>query len=188
MEKFGHYILKGIVTLFFVTMLFSCHDRLDKVRKMNVTEFTPITVEKGVHLVYTDSGEMALKLRSPLLLDYSQLEFSYREFPEGLHLDFYDDQDKKNIVIADYAIIYTETNLVDLQGHVKIVTADSTILNCQQLYWDRSRHWLFTDQDYTIKMNNGTINSGSGFDANQKFDNFISRSNTGIHYIEDQKK
>lgn len=185
MGNLGRYSLRSIAALFFVAMLFSCQDRLNLVRKMDTDNFGPQTEEKGVNLVYTDSGKVKVKLRSPKMLDYSNLDFPYREFPDGISLDFYDDEDQKNTVVSDYAIIYQETNLVDLQGNVKIVTGDSTVLKAHQLYWDRSRKWVFSDVDYTIKMTNGALNQGKGFDANENFNNFISRSNTGIQYIDE---
>ncbi len=187
MIAFGKFSIKSIVVFSLAAMLYSCQNRIEDVRQMNRKDFAPQVQERGVNLIYTDSGKVALKLRSPLMLDYGQLDFPYREFPKGVHVTFFGDQHKKNTVDADYAIVYPKTNLIDLRGHVKIVTADSTILKSAQLYWDRERKWVFTDTDFTIKMENGTLNKGKGFDSNEKFSNFISRSNTGTHYIEDQE-
>lgn len=188
MSKYSNIFFKSIAASFFAAMLFSCEGRINEVRQMDQEHFGPQTEEKIVNLVYTDSGKVAFTLKSPQMLDFSQLKFPYREFPEGISVEFFDDHNKKNTVEADYAIMYNNTNLVDLQGHVKIVTSDSTILIAQQLYWDRKREWVFTDYDFTIKMNNGTVNNGEGFDANEKFDNFIARSNTGTHFIEEENE
>ncbi len=183
---FLQHSYKGLCTVLVIVLLFSCQNRINKVRQLEEKSYVPQTVETDVNLVYTDSGKVAATLKSPKLLDYANLDFPYREFPKGVSVAFYD-KGKKNTVVADYAISYEETGLVDLRGHVKIVTGDSTVLTAQQLYWDQDRKWVFTDLDYTIKMSNGTVNSGKGFDANQNFTNFISRSNTGVHYIKDKK-
>lgn len=190
MNRTYKHILQSIATLLFVAMLFSCQKRIDKIRQMDEKDFSPQTEQFDVNLIYTDSGKVAAKLKSPKLLDYSNLDFPYREFPDGVHVVFYDDKNKENTVVADYAIIYDETELVDLRGNVEIVTSDSTILNSKQLYWDQNkeRQWLFTDQEYTLRMNNGTTNDGQGFDSDEKFNNFISRSNIGIHYVKDDKE
>lgn len=178
----------SIVILFGVAMLFSCQNRINSLRKMNQNPLTPQTIEKAVNLVYTDSGTVALTLTSPKLLDFRNLDFPYQEFPNGVVVHFYDDNKEENIIIADYAIVFQETNLINLIGNVKITLSDSTVLTAEQLYWDRKEQWVFTDQPYTVKMPNGTVNNGQGFDANQKFTNFISRINTGKHYIEDKDK
>lgn len=166
-------------------MLFSCQNRLNEVRIWEQETNEPQTVGEGINLFYTDSGKVKANLRSPKMLDYTNLDFPYREFPDGLEVDFFDENNQKNTVIADYGIIYQQTHLVDLQGNVKITTSDSTILNAQQLYWDQKKEWVFSDIPYTINMNNGALNDGKGFDANENFDKFISRSNVGIQYLEE---
>lgn len=186
MDNKNNFFIKSITTILIVVVLFSCKGKINKVREMDAQQYDPQTVEKKVNLIYTDSGKVSVKLKSPKLLDYSNLDFPFREFPDGINVVFYDDNDRKNTVVADYAITYSKTNLVDLRGNVKIVTGDSTILNAKQLYWDQSRNWVFSDQEYTIKMTNGAVNDGKGFDANENFDNFISRSNKGVQYIEEK--
>lgn len=173
-----------------MAILFSCQGRINEVRKLDSQDYGPQTEQTMVNLIYTDSGRVAARLRGPKLLDFTNLKFPYREFPDGLELDFYDDENRLNTVIADYGIIYDETDLVDLQGNIRIVTGDSTILEADQLYWDQNtnRNWVFTDSDYTIEMNNGTTNAGQGFDSDDKFNNFISRSNIGIHRVEEKEE
>lgn len=186
MKKTYRKIYKSIVVVFATAMLFSCQKRLNQVRKWDEAAEGPQTSGEGINLFYTDSGKVKANLRSPKMLDFSANKFPYREFPEGLQLDFYDENNKKNTVTADYGIIYAETNLVDLRGHVKIVTSDSTILNAKQLYWDQERKWVFSDIDYNLKMKNGALNDGEGFDANENFNKFNSRSNVGVQYLDEK--
>lgn len=179
-------LIKSIVATYFVTMLFACNDHMEEMKKMNLSLQQPQTTTTNINLFYTDSGQVKANLRSPKMLDFSQEEFPFQEFPVGVEVDFFDNDSTKNTIISDYAIIYKLTNIIDLRGNVQIVTSDSTVLNSQQLYWDESEAWLFTDQPYTLKMPNGAINDGEGFDANQNFDNFNSRTNTGIQYVDEQ--
>lgn len=177
---------RSIVMIIFIAMLFACEGNLDEVQQMSATLQGPQSTTKTINLFYTDSGKVKANLKSPKMLDFSQEKFPFREFPIGVEVDFFDEDSTKNTVISDYAIIYSLTNIIDLRGNVKITTSDSTILNSQQLYWDESENWLFTDQAYTIQMPNGAINDGQGFDANQNFDNFNSRTNIGIQYIDEK--
>ena len=91
-------------------------------------------------------------LRSPEMLDFSNRKFPFREFPNGVEVDFFESDSSKNTIISDYAIIYNETNLVDLRGNVKIITSDSTIMTGSQLYWDQENEWVFTDYKYQLKL------------------------------------
>ncbi len=181
-------IIPSIATIFCVAMLFSCQGKLTEVRKFEMRSDAPQATGKGINLFYTDSGKVLAHLKSPLMKDFSNQDFPYREFPEGLEVEFFNETQEKNTVTADYGIIYSETGLVDLQGNVEVITPDSVVLKANQLYWDQNREWVFTDISYTIKLANGALNKGEGFDANQKFDNFISRSNIGVQYIEEGKK
>ncbi|MGB7785843.1 MAG: LPS export ABC transporter periplasmic protein LptC [Salinimicrobium sp.] len=180
-------IYLSIVTILFVTMLFSCEGNLKDVRAMEVPEDAPQAIGTGINLKYTDSGKVVATLKSEKMRDFSNKEFPYREFPDGLQVEFFDEE-KKNTVTADYGVIYAETGLIDLQGNVVVVTSDSTILNASQLYWDQGNNWVFTDKPNTIKFKNGALNEGQGFDSNQEFSNFRSRSNIGVQIIEEEKK
>ena len=178
-------IYPSIVTTLVVAMLFSCEGNLKGVQEMEIPEDAPQAIGTGINLKYTDSGKVVAVLRSDLMKDFSNKEFPYREFPEGLEVDFFDDEEK-NTVIADYGVIYSNTGLIDLQGNVVVITSDSTELTAEQLYWDQSNNWVFTDQPNTIRFKNGALNVGQGFDSNQEFSNFRSRSNVGVQIIEEE--
>ncbi len=177
------YFLKSVMALSFVITLFSCEGNYQNIQKLNLKDEAPVAVGKNINLKYTDSGKVAANLIAPKLLDYSNYEFPYQEFPEGIILHFWEDG-KKSTIIADYAIKYEYTSLVDLRRNVVIRTSDSIILKAQQLYWDQKNEWLFTDQPYQIKFEDGSYNDGAQFDSSQDFTVFLSRKNQGIQIID----
>lgn len=168
-------------------MLFSCEGNLQEVREFNLEEDAPQAIAEGINLKFTDSGRLVATLKSPKMLDYSNKSFPYREFPDGVEVEFFDEQNRSNQVTADYGIVYERTNLIDLQGNVDILTADSTRLEASQLFWDQEQNWVFTDKPNVIRFPNGALNKGEGFDSNQNFGNFRSRTNTGVQIIEENK-
>ena len=188
MRTFYRNIFKSIVAVTSVTMLFSCEGNLEDVRKMDIPEDAPQAIGRGIHLRYLDSGATVAELRSDLMRDFTNKEFPYQEFPEGLSVVFYDEQNQRNTVTANYGVVYQETGLIDLRGEVVIVTSDSTRLMADQLYWDQKQNWVFTDRPNTIQFRNGAVNKGEGFDSNQEFSNFRSRSNVGVQILEDKKE
>ena len=105
----------------------------------------PVGEARDMYLVYTDSGKVKSTLRTPLNRDYSNQEFPYMEFPDGLILEFFDEKSNKSVVTADYGILYSETNLVDLNGNVVLKTHDGNILEAPQLYWNQDSEWVFTE-------------------------------------------
>lgn len=155
---------------------------------MEMPEDAPQAIGTGINLKYTDSGKVVATLKSDKMRDFSNKEFPYREFPEGLEVEFFNEKKEKNTVTANYGIIYNETGIIDLQGDVVVLTSDSTKLMANQLYWDQTNNWVFTDRPNTIRFKNGALNEGQGFDSNQEFSNFRSRSNVGVQIIEEEKQ
>lgn len=165
-------------------MLFACDGTYQQKQQLSVSDYEPVTIAENINLKYTDSGKVVTHLTAVKVLDYSNFDFPYTEFPDGLKLYFWDDQGRKNTVISDYGIQYDQSGLVDLRGNVQLYTHDSTVLHAAQLYWDQSSQWVFTDQPYKIHFKNGSSNEGISFDSNQDFTNFISLRNVGVQVVE----
>jgi LPS export ABC transporter protein LptC len=168
--------------------LFSCQGNYQEIQKMGRSDNAPIAIGQQVDVKYTDSGRVVTNLKAPLLHDYSNLGFPYQEFPEGVEVWFWNEQDEVSKVEADYAIRYEETSLVDLRKNVKLLTSDSLELMADQIFWDQKNKWVFTDQPYRIRFKDGSYNDGQGFDSNEDFTTFLSRANEGIQLIDNDKE
>ena len=175
-----------MVTVVAVT-LFACEGNYKNVQKLSLKDGAPSSEGVDINLFYTDSGRVVTNLMAPKLLDYSNLEFSYQEFPEGIEVHFFDNE-QKSTVSSNYAIRYNETGIVDLRDQVVLTTADGNVLNAQQLYWDQNNKWVFTDQHYRITFKDGSFNDGERFDANEDFTVFLSRTNDGVQLIDQEPK
>ncbi|MFB9056985.1 LPS export ABC transporter periplasmic protein LptC [Mariniflexile ostreae] len=158
-----------IVTLIAVTMFFSCDNRLSDVQKMGISENEPIGVAENLNLKQIDSGRVEAILISPKMLDYSNRAFAFNEFPEGINLELFEKGKKTATIIADYAMIYNKTNLIDLQGHVILATDTKDTLFAEQLFFDQSKQWVFTNRPVTFRTGLDKIN-GNGFDSDAKFE------------------
>lgn len=168
--------------------LFACESNYQNVKKLSLSDGAPIAEGKDINFKYTDSGKLVTNLLAEKLLDYSNLEFPYKEFPQGIEVHYWDEKGQKNTVTADYAIQFDKTGLVDLRNNVVVKTADSMVLNANQLYWDQKNKWVFTDQPYQIKFKDGSYNDGAvGFDSSEDFTTFLSRKNQGVQLVDKTK-
>ncbi|PQV51209.1 LPS export ABC transporter protein LptC [Jejuia pallidilutea] len=163
--------------MFFI-ILISCKDNFKEVQKIGISENEPIGVAENINLKYTDSGKVKAILKSPKMFDYSNRKFAYNEFTDGVNLELFEDG-KKSVVVSDYAIIYNKTNIIDLQGNVKITTHSNDTLFAEQLYYDQEKEWLFTNKPVTFRTGSDLIN-GNGFDSNSKFTNAEVLEITGL--------
>ncbi|MCM4166925.1 LPS export ABC transporter periplasmic protein LptC [Arenibacter sp. H213] len=192
--------LISIAIVITMAMLFcSCADNYKRVGDEAIKKIFPSAVAEDFTLTYTetdggkaDDGDSRSKiiavLRSPISNDFDNLDFPYRTFPKGLKVEFFDDKGMKSTVTADYGIIYSKTNLIDLQGNVVIETEDGKKLEAPQLYWDKGNDWIFTQQKfkYTNKEE-GTIMDGEGMDFNRSFSFFHANKTYGLMSIKEKK-
>ena len=177
---------RSVMAILFVITLFACKGNKKNIQKLNLKDEAPIAIGKNINLKYTDSGKVVTNLIASKLLDYSNFKFPYQEFPEGITLHFWEDGNKSTVT-AKYAIRYGATNMVDLRDEVVLITNDSLELKAEQLYWDQKNQWLFTDQPYHLKLEDGSYNDGARFDSSEDFTSFLSRKNKGIQIIEKNK-
>ncbi len=172
------------MTIVFVITLFSCEGNYKNIQRLNLKDGAPIAEGRNINVKYTDSGKLVTNLLAPLLHDYSNFKFPYQEFPEGVEVRFWDEENKKSVITSDYAIRYDKTSIVDMRNNVVLRTSDSMVLRAEQLYWDQENKWVFTDKPYRIKFSDGSYNDGARFDSSEDFTNFLSRKNAGIQIIE----
>ncbi|WP_203257444.1 LPS export ABC transporter periplasmic protein LptC [Hyunsoonleella ulvae] len=168
--------------LFFITLI-SCTNNLKDVQNIGISENEPIGVAENINLKYTDSGKIKAILKSPKMYDYGNMKFPYNEFTEGVNLEVIEDG-KKSVIISDYAVFYKKTNIIDLQGNVKITTHSNDTLFAEQLYYDESKEWLFTNSPVTFRTGQDLIH-GNGFDSNSKFTNAEVLEITGLITVDE---
>lgn len=162
-----HIIKNGVIALA-VTLFFSCKNNFQEVQKIGVSANEPRAVFEVINGKRTDSGRVVANLISKKMLDYGNRKFAYSEFPEGVILHIYSENNSKTTIISDYAILYSETDVIDLQGNVVIATSEKDSLFAEQLYFDQNKEWLFTNSDVTYKSKD-YITHGKGFDSNRDF-------------------
>ncbi|WP_407557339.1 LPS export ABC transporter periplasmic protein LptC [Winogradskyella sp. 4-2091] len=171
MTKQKLHIIKNLVTAIVVTLFFSCTNDFNEVQKVGVHQNQPVGEANNIDLKYTkfvdDTVKLIANLLSPKMLDYSNRAFGFSEFPEGIELRTYDDDGNRTTITSNYAIHYPDTNIIDLQGDVRIVTSEKDTLFTEQLYYNQKLEWLFTNEPWKY----GTLH-GIGFDSDKNFENF----------------
>ncbi|WP_317236678.1 LPS export ABC transporter periplasmic protein LptC [Flavobacterium luminosum] len=165
-------------TLFLV----SCESNFKEVQKINITELNPVGEAQDFNLKYTDSGKIKAVLESPQMLDYSHLEFPFTEFPKGVNVTIYDDMGNKNFVTSNYAVSYSGSNIIELQGNVVITTYDGKKLETEQLYYDQKNEWFFTQKPYRF-IDRGSVINGVGIDFSKDFKDLDTQQIKGTYSL-----
>lgn len=165
MKKISLMFLVSICT---ILILGSCDSSLKEVQKINVSEFSPSGDADSITLKYTDSGKIKAVLVASKMLDYATVKYPFTEFPNGVNVTFYDQKARRTFIRSDYAIQFKGTDLIDLQGNVKISTEDNQVLETQQLYFDQKNEWFFTEGKFKFTAPKGN-SIGEGIDFNKDF-------------------
>ena len=157
-----------------LTCFFSCEDNFQEIKNINNYDNFPIGIAEDIKLIYTDSAKVKAILNSEINKDFTNQDFPYSEFPNGIKITFFDENKNTTIVTSNYAITYNRTNIVDLVGDVVINIHDGSILKTSQLFWDPEQEWLFTEEKFSFKNTDYDI-IAKRLDANRSFTIF----NTG---------
>ncbi|WP_264536022.1 LPS export ABC transporter periplasmic protein LptC [Flavobacterium sp. N1736] len=171
------YIL-NVVTVFAVTLFFGCESNFKEVQKINFSEFVPGSDADTVNIKYTDSGRITGVLKSRKMLDYSNLDFPFTEFPLGIDVTLYDKNQKRTFIRSNYAVSYKQTGIIDLQGKVKITSETGQMLETEQLYFDQKNEWFYTERKFKLTDAKG-VSNGQGIDFSKDFKVINSQRITG---------
>lgn len=189
----------NLAVVFTMAMFFlGCKDNYQRVGQEAKKNIFPQGVAQNFVLTYTetpealeneatDSSKVVAVLTSPISEDFDNLYFQYRTFPKGLQLDFYDAENKLSVITADYGIIYSATNLIDLQGNVVMKSHDGKKLEAPQIFWDRTNQWVFTQNKFKYtNPEDGSIMDGEGMDFKQDFSFFNAHKTYGLMMIKEE--
>lgn len=174
MSRHFLHTIKNLVTAIAVTLFFSCKNDFNEVQKVGVLQNQPIGEAENIDLKYTEYKDsivsLLANLLSPKMLDYSNRDFPFSEFPDGIELKVYDENNNKTTITSKYAIYYTETGIIDLRGHVVVATHDKDSLFTEQLYYNEKLEWVFTNEPWLFKRTVGPLH-GIGLDSDKSFTN-----------------
>ena len=180
LNKTGFKNFKSICILAVAVMgLFGCESNFKEVQKINYSEFIPSGEADDFNLKYTDSGKIKSILISPKMLDYATVEFPFTEFPKGINVTLYDNKAKRTFIVSDYAVTFKGSDIIDLQGHVKISTEAGQFLETEQLFYDQKNEWFFTQKKFKFTDPKG-VSYGEGIDFSKDFKRVNSQKINGL--------
>ncbi len=186
LENSGY--IKQLLTAAFFTgccLLLSCENDEKKVK-----EWTENKVMKeevlGVESYLSQDGKMRAKLTSPLMLRV-MADTVYVEFPNTLHVDFYNDSTAiESKLDSKYAKYYENLNKVYLRDSVVVITMKGDTLKSPDLWWDQNTKMFYTDKYATYHGIGKQIYGGKGLTATQDLSSVIFNQPTGTVQVSEE--
>ena len=139
---------------------------LSAIEKM---EEQPTLLVKDLSTLVSDSGKIKYKLVTPELLEFDSKSEPYMEFKQGLQITSYDLQMQVNAEIkGNYAKRFTKKDLWVLRNDVQARNLEGSLINTEELYWDRISKRIYSDKFIKITSKSEVI-TGIGFESNEDF-------------------
>lgn len=161
------------IWLLLSAFLSSCENTDKEIKDMN-SHGLGVEEIKNADINYTLGGKAKAKLLSPLMLRV-QVNIPYVEFPNTLHVDFYNDTAGIDSRLdARYGKYLELESKVFLKDSVVVINVLGDTLYCNELWWDRNKtgNEFYTDKPVRIRRKMEIIN-GTGMQAAQDFKNWV---------------
>lgn len=130
--------------------MWACENDMNVVRDLGRKK---ASIEEGrnIEILLSMNGKMRARLTAPLLLRYQGDSAPKAEFPNSLHVDFFNDSMKiESQLNAKYGRYLENENKVFLRDNVVAFNIKGDTLFCEELYWDQTLEKFYTDKKVTI--------------------------------------
>jgi LPS export ABC transporter protein LptC len=175
-----HYSIRLVAhgLLLAALLISSCENDVKKIKALTenrVMKEEAIDIESYL----SQDGIMKAKLKAPLMLRVAA-DTLYVEFPNTLHVDFYNDSAKiETRLDSRYGKYFENLGKVYLRDSVIVITVKGDTLKSPDLWWDQNTKLFYTDK-YAIYHGIGkNIFGGKGLVATQDLNSIIFNDPTG---------
>ena len=171
--KAQQFILYFGLMLFLGTTFFSCVNDPNKVRQA-ISKSVGHDSATRVSINYSIGGLKKAVLTGPVMIRV-QDTVTYVEFPQTMHVDFFDSTGKvESYLDARYARYNDGQSRVTLRDSVRVINILGDTLYSDELFWDRNRINMefFTTKPVRIRRKTEIID-GIGMSARQDFKEWL---------------
>ncbi|MDP4264735.1 MAG: LPS export ABC transporter periplasmic protein LptC [Bacteroidota bacterium] len=133
----------------------------------------------------SQEGIMKAKLTAPLMYRVSS-DTVYAEFPNTLHIDFYDDSTKIDTRLdCKYAKYFENLDKAYLRDSVIVISVKGDTLKAPDLWWDQRTKLFYTDKYAEYHAKGKNIYGGKGLEAAQDMSTVTFKEPTGVVQVSD---
>lgn len=164
-------------------LLFSCENNIEKIKAFSSPENLPVVEASNFETMFTDSGEVRFFLKTPKLLRFEGEGKPYVEFPEGIELVKYDEnQNIISSITANYAKQFEKEEKWEAKNNVVATNAQGDTLKTEHLIWEEKEEKIHTEEFVRI-IREDQIITGIGFQSDQSLQNWRIKNPKGTIYI-----
>jgi LPS export ABC transporter protein LptC len=175
------YYSARLIAFSFLLIAFFFSSCENDVKVINDLTKKVVMKEEAINMesFFSQDGKMKARLKAPLMLRV-QADTLYTEFPNTLHVDFYNDSTKiETRLDCLYGKYFEGLSKVYLRDSVVVITVKGDTLRSPDLWWDQNTKLFYTDK-YAVYHGIGkVIHGGKGLVATQDLNSVIFNDPTG---------
>jgi LPS export ABC transporter protein LptC len=186
----NQWIKLGFILIAIGCLFGSCENDIAKIKQFSNNENLPDIAAEGYQVLYFDSTVIRSKLQTPEMIIYSNNQKEpYTEFPKGILILQYDG--KMNLtsnITAQYAKYFQSEDRWEAKNNVVAVNQKGDTLKTEYLVWDKKKAKIYSDQFVKIIQKDGQVTTGTSFESNQDFSEYVIKNLKGKMYVDVQNK
>lgn len=162
----------------------------EEIKKIVSTNNASVEIAKDVEILYSDSAVVKVRIKSPTLKRYREQGESFDEFPDGLLVEFLDNNKRvKSWMKADYALKKENEKKIFVKDNVELYNHKKDKLLTDELIWDEANEEIYTYKYVKIiQPSKGDTSWGIRFRADQEFTRFEMDNYSAIKNVENLAK
>ena len=185
-------IYKSITLLVFGSVMFfilSCTNDIEKINALTLGSDIPTLTYNNAVIEYTDTAKLQAKLIASVIHSYQEVEEPYQEFPEGIEIHFFDDDESiRSIITANYARYLINDEIFEARDSVVARDLkDNQKIETEQMFWLREKKQIYSKVFTKITNEDGTYYGDEGFEATQDLSSYRLIGSSGTVRVKDEE-
>ncbi|HEY3370129.1 MAG TPA: LPS export ABC transporter periplasmic protein LptC [Prolixibacteraceae bacterium] len=183
------WIKLGLLTIFMGWVLVSCENDIEKIKKFSTVDDPPAIMAEGYEVLFTDSTVIKQKLQTPEMIIHDNEKDPYTEFPQGVIITQYDIRmNITSYITAQYAKYFQSDERWEAKNNVVAINQKGDTLKTEYLVWDKKKAKIYSNQFVKIIQKDHQVSTGTSFESNQDFSEYVIKNLTGQMYVDIQAK
>ncbi len=143
----------------------------------------PARIAENIETFYSEGTQVKVKMVAAKMFEF---ETGDREFPEGIYLEFYDEEGNlESTLRANEAHYFKKEQQWRGRGKVEVKNLEKNEqLNTEELFWKPGEEKIFTEKFVTIRQQSDVI-YGQGLEAKQDMSDYVIKKPEGEFAVDE---
>ncbi len=169
-------------------LLVSCENDPAQVAALFPETRMDAEVISNFETIYSDSAQVRVRIRGKQMLRMEEDEQFVQYFPEGAHIDFFDEFGQvSSTLTCGYGLRYEDQERITLRDSVVWKSTAGDRLDTEELHWIAGDQRIYSDRFVRLRQSDKEI-TGVGFESNQDFTRAKVVAIQGIVSVKDSPK